>query len=129
MLGGLLAKIIAPIFGVIDKAVADKDLALQLKSDLQRTILVDQAKALEMQAGIIVAEAQGNSWLQRSWRPITMLWFVGLVGAHWLGFTPANVSEAEVLSLLGLVKIGLGGYVAGRSIEKTANFLSNKEII
>ena len=46
-----------------------------------------------------------------------MLVFVGLICAHWFGFTPDNLSEAEILELMDLVQIGLGGYVLGRSAE------------
>lgn len=74
---------------------------------------------------VVVAEAKGESWLQRNWRPIVMLWFAGLVGAHWLGYTAPNITEDVVLSLLGLVKIGLGGYVVGRSSEKIAKSLAS----
>ena len=69
---------------------------------------------------IIVAEAKGDSWLQRSWRPISMLFMLGLVGAHWLGFTAPNISDEVILKLLNIVQVGLGGYVLGRSGEKIA---------
>ena len=47
-----------------------------------------------------------------------MLTFVSLIVAHWLGFTAENIEEEEVIMLLEIVKIGLGGYVLGRSGEK-----------
>ena len=46
----------------------------------------------------IRAEAMGDSWLQRSWRPITMLTFVSLIVAKWLGFTAPGVTEAVELA-------------------------------
>ncbi|MEW5890749.1 MAG: 3TM-type holin [Pseudomonadota bacterium] len=36
---------------------------------------------LEKSASVVVAEAQSESWITRSWRPITMLTFVGLIPA------------------------------------------------
>ena len=54
----------------------------------------DQVKA---QAGVVTAEATGESWLQRNWRPITMLSFVGLLFLYWFGVQPANVSEGRRL--------------------------------
>jgi hypothetical protein len=66
---------------------------------------------------VVKAEAQGQSWLQRTWRPITMLVFVGLIVARWLGWSAPNLGEAEVLKLWDIVEIGLGGYVIGRSAE------------
>ena len=47
-----------------------------------------------------------------------MLFFAGLVGAHWLGFTAENLTEPQVIALLNIVKVGIGGYVIGRSGEK-----------
>lgn len=47
-----------------------------------------------------------------------MLWFAGLVGAHWLGFTPENLSQVTVDNLLSIVQVGVGGYIIGRSGEK-----------
>ncbi|WP_444904990.1 3TM-type holin [Microbulbifer sp. CnH-101-E] len=67
---------------------------------------------------VITAEAGGESWLQRNWRPVTMLTFVGLTVFHWLGWAAPNLSENQTLALLEIVKIGLGGYVVGRSVEK-----------
>ena len=64
------------------------------------------------------AEAQGTSWLQRTWRPITMLVFVALIVTRWLGWCAPNLGEAEALKLRDLVQLGLGGYVIGRSAEK-----------
>ena len=86
-----------------------------------------ETKLLEMQSSIVNAEAQGESWLQRNWRPIVMLFLTTLVGMHWLGFTPENLSAESVADLLGIVKVGLGGYVVGRSVEKAvANYKGGK---
>jgi len=54
----------------------------------------------------------------RTWRPITMLTFVALIVARWLGWSAPNLAEAEALKLWDIVEIGLGGYVIGRSAEK-----------
>ena len=49
-----------------------------------------------------------------------MMSMVAFIGAHWLGFTSSTLTQEEILSLFDLVKIGLGGYVVGRSGEKIA---------
>lgn len=92
---------------------------------LHKAISDGQINLAALGRDVVVAEAKGESWLQRNWRPIVMLWFAGLVGAHWLGYTAPNITEDVVLSLLGLVKIGLGGYVVGRSSEKIAKSLAS----
>jgi len=116
----LIQAVASPIFSIIDKSVTDKDQANKLTVQIQQALLNFDTKVLESQTAAIVAEASGDSALQRNWRPITMLTFTSLIVAHWLGFTPENLPESEVAALLDIVKIGLGGYVFGRSAEKVA---------
>ena len=42
-----------------------------------------------------------------------------LIVLRWLGWSAPGISEAEALKLWNIVEIGLGGYVIGRSAEKT----------
>lgn len=119
-IGEIIKAVAAPILGIIDKAVPDKDHANKLKSEIQNALINFDTKLLESQTAAIVAEAGGESWMQRNWRPTTMLTFTGLIVAHWLGFTPENLPPEQVMSLLEIVKVGLGGYVLGRSAEKFA---------
>jgi hypothetical protein len=74
---------------------------------------------------IILAEANSQSWLARNWRPISMLVFVGLIVARWLGWAAPNLQEAEYLKLWDIVQFGFGGYIVGRSAEKIAPALAS----
>ena len=116
----LIAPLIQGFFGLIDKAIPDTAEAARLKTEIQRLIIEGQGKEMAEAVKVVMAEAQGESWLQRNWRPLTMLVFVGLVVAKWLGYTAPGVTEAVELSLMSLIQIGLGGYVVGRSLEKIA---------
>lgn len=118
MIGALIGPITSLIGKAIDKAVPDKDQAEKLKADITTQAMGMADAELKGAVQIITAEATGESWLQRNWRPILMLWFAGLVGAHWLGFTPENMDSTVVNSLLDIVQVGIGGYVVGRSGEK-----------
>lgn len=110
-----------PVLGkVIDKIFPDKEAASAAKLRLLELQQSGELKELETSASIIRAEANGDGMIQRNWRPITMLTFVGLIVAHWLGFTAENLSQEEILGILDIVKLGLGGYVLGRSGEKIA---------
>lgn len=73
-----------------------------------------ESKLLEAKSTIITAEANGQSWMQRNWRPITMLTFLVLVVCDSFGLLAFRLAE-EAWTLL---QIGLGGYVVGRSAEK-----------
>lgn len=119
--------ILAPIVGkAIDKIFPDtekRDMAkLEIMGELQK-----QAGEIEKAAASIInTEAASKHWLAANWRPLTMLVFVCLIVARWLGWTADNMSEAEYLELYDLMKIGLGGYVVGRSAEKIAPALIDK---
>jgi len=125
----LVGKIIDKSFDLIDEVVEDKDEANKLKAaledkwrDVDLTKFVEQIKA---QASVIIAEAQG-SWLQKNWRPMTMLMFGFIIFNNYvlhpyLSLFWANAPVLETPpDLWALIKIGLGGYVAGRSGEKIA---------
>jgi hypothetical protein len=91
---------------------------LELQQALQAAVLERTAEIEKAAAEVVKTETQGQSWLQRTWRPITMLTFVALIVARWLGWSAPNLAEAEALKLWDIVEIGLGGYVIGRSAEK-----------
>ena len=118
MIAALIPAITGLVGKAIDKAVPDKDQAEKLKAEITLAAMNEGRAELEGAVKIITAEAQGESWLQRNWRPLLMLWFAGLVGAHWLGYTPPNLPPDVVMSLLDIVQVGVGGYVLGRSAEK-----------
>jgi hypothetical protein len=126
MLAALIPAITGIIGKAIDKAVPDKDEAERLKAQITLQAMQQSHAELLGAVSIITAEAQGESWLQRNWRPLLMLWFAALVGAHWLGFTPPNLPESVVNNLLDIVQVGVGGYVLGRSGEKMVRAYRDK---
>ena len=87
--------------------VVAQNQALALTLDLER-------EKLAARASLIAAEIGGQSWLQRNWRPITMLSFLVLVILDAFGLLVFRLSDEAWL----LLQIGLGGYVVGRSAEK-----------
>ncbi len=119
----IVAGIFKPISDVIDHVTVSGD----AKAALQRAVIDGQihaaqstidyeAKLLDAKSGIILAEAKSESWIASNWRPITMLTFLVLVVCDSFGWLPFRLA-AQAWSLL---QIGLGGYVVGRSVEKTA---------
>lgn len=109
---------------VIDALKADPNLVLQFQSHVSQ-LQVDIFKTeIQAQRDVIIAEASSESWITKNWRPLTMLTFVGLLVAKWLGFTATGIGEAEQLALMDIIKYGLSGYVVGRSAEKIAPMLA-----
>ena len=112
---------VIPLVGkVLDRVLPDKQAREAAKLQLAELEQSGELQEIATKANVVMAEIQGDSWLQKSWRPIVMLWLSGLVGAHWFGFTPENLTEDAIEGLFTLVQLGLGGYVVGRSAEKVA---------
>jgi len=111
--------LIAAIAGIVDKLIPDPQAAAQAKLRLFELQQQNQLEELKAAVSVIVAEASGNA-LQRNWRPILMLTFGGLVVARWLGYTAPGIGPDEYTHLWNIVELGIGGYVIGRTVEKTA---------
>lgn len=113
---------------VVDQAVTDKDLANRIKADLERQANeLDYSafeKEIEARAKVITAEIQSPSWLAANWRPILMLTIVAIIANNYIiypylsMFTDTAVILELPQDLYDLMKIGVGGYIVGRSGEK-----------
>ena len=111
------AELIDNLFTSDDERAQARIALLSMQVDMGSKLLEYEKERMALQSQIIQAEAKSGSWITRSWRPITMLTFLGMVVLFWFGQTPPNV-EPYLPELFGLIKIGLGGYVIGRSAEK-----------
>lgn len=122
-----LAGAVQPVAALIDNLHTSEAERLALKNELfaaqaalSGKLLDYESRLMEARARVVTAEAQGASWLQRSWRPVTMLTFLALVVCDSFGWLAFRLAEQAWT----LLQIGLGGYVVGRSAEKIAPALS-----
>jgi hypothetical protein len=127
-----LAKLVAgPLVGkVVDlvKGYQDKKLSeAALRAEVEKAILSTFADVAKTQGSVIEAEARGESWLQRNWRPIVavafafIVVFYGLItpiAVGWFGAPPVRVGDQLLGWIMEAVVICLGGYIGGRSLEK-----------
>jgi hypothetical protein len=137
-LGGFLSKILGAgvketvdsIGNAIDKIdKSDEKLELQLKykellMNMEGACIDYESKLLENKSKIIESEVKGESGLQRNWRPILMcicmlIIFTNYVLVPFFHITPAILDE----HIWNLMDLGVGGYVAGRSLEKISDNL------
>jgi hypothetical protein len=116
------AKLIDDLHTSDEEKLTLKNKLTVIQNEMHSKVIDYETQLLASQSSIIIAEASGQSWMQRSWRPITMLTFLGLVVCDSFGWL-ASPLAAEAWVLL---QIGLGGYVTGRSIEKVAVKLKPK---
>lgn len=110
-LGNTVSDINESIFGTTD----DKN--IQLKRDKLKYEV--QEAATQALGDIALAETTQGNWLQRSWRPLTMMSFVVLIciNAVLPLFKPEvtlNIPEG----MWNLLTIGMTTYIGARTIEK-----------
>jgi len=96
-----------------------------------KDILDFESERLNAQRDIIVAEAKGESWLQRNWRPLSMMVFVIIIANNFI-FVPYAKSFGLDIPMLDipdgmwtLLTVGIGGYIGGRTVEKV---LKNSDV-
>lgn len=127
MILSLISNAVKSIFGIVDKAVVDKDKAKELKSEIENKIWDLSKDIKQAQKEIILAEIKG-SWMQKNWRPILMFTIILVIFNNYF-FAPycqAFLSDKFPIielpdKMWTLLTIGVGGYVAGRSFEKIKN--------
>jgi len=97
------------------------EIPAEKRAEIESKLFEIEANIKKSQSEIIIAEAKGEGWLQRNWRPIVMLFFAVLIGMTFFGLRPKGVTDEIFIELMGLLKIGLGGYVIGQSAEIVAD--------
>lgn len=121
-----ITDVIGAVGKVIDKFVPDANQKVEAQLELTRIQLDADAKFAQAERDVLVAEAQSESWLTRNWRPMIMLTF-GYIIFH--NYIIAQLFSLQMLTITpdmwALLKIGIGGYVMGRSVEKAVESYSN----
>ncbi len=115
LIQGGASEVLNGVDKVLDTTITNEGEKLQAKKEISDIVLGSLNKLQEMQKQVLLSETSGN-WLQRSWRPIVMLTFtvVVVIGV----FNPDIVYLQKGSEFWDLLKLGLGGYVIGRSAEK-----------
>ena len=125
----IIGKVLETSLGIVDQLVPDKDLAAKIKAGIAQSVEDNAAKLDLAGASIVKAEAAGESWLQRNWRPILMLTIVSIIFNNYVlaPYLSLFTDKVTILDLPGglwaLLNVGVGGYVAGRSGEKIAKIV------
>lgn len=131
MIGRLIERIIGPVSDLLSEAIEDPDKRAELESRIRLSLLSHEASLVEASRDVVVAEAQSESWLARNWRPITMLSFVAILCNNFIIVPWLQAFGVETVAVLDmpdafftLLTVGVGGYVVGRSLEKTGSSIS-----
>lgn len=135
---GFISRIVNPVTNMVDDIVTSeeerkkiKNELIKLQNDLAMAVMKHEEEKIKAQKEIIISEIKGG-WLTRNWRPVLMLSIVAIVVNNYILYPYLSIfwDNAIVLDLpekmWDLMKIGVGGYVVGRSGEKIAKFIKNK---
>lgn len=132
MIGFSLAEAIVGIFSKsLDKFVVDKDKREEFLKEIRQSLLDNEAEIIKASSANVKAEIEGQSWLQRCWRPMFMMVGVFIIFNNFIiapyvhAFTGfdlmLNVDTNSIPDQMwDLLNIGMGGYIIGRSAEKIA---------
>lgn len=122
------------ILNIVGKFIPDQAQRDQIKAD----ITAETTKQMKMQSDLIQIEMNSGSWLTRNWRPLFMVLCCTMMGVHWLMYDvlvylrtaldlnvwlPQDPGLSEELWIT--IRIGLGGYIGGRTAEKIAKIIKS----
>jgi len=126
----MIASTVLNLIGNVAEGFFDnKEEAQKFKNAAATHILQNESEIVKAQKDIVVAEAKGQSWLQRNWRPILMLVCIFIVANNYILapyvmlFTSTDISLTLDQNIWDLMKLGVSGYVVGRSGEKIAEVI------
>ena len=131
-LGGPL---VSGIVDVVKNHQNRKATEAEIKGEVSEAVMAAFSSVSEQQANVIIAEAQGESWLQRTWRPIVAISFAFVVvfyalilpiAVDWFGVPPVRVGDKLLEWVMSAVMLCLGGYIGGRSLEKIAKTVMSR---
>ena len=119
-------KIIEDAGKLIDNVSTSSEEKASKKNELSKIVFDALGRLGDAQKSVLITELQGSK-IQRLWRPVVMIAFASIVVFRYglypiaMAFNPELPILPELLpAFWSLLKIGLGGYVVGRSVEKVA---------
>lgn len=130
-----------PLFQTLaNRLFPDKEKADAAKAEMQKILNQAQADAdkaeaakMESQSKVIVAEAQGQSYAARNWRPHLMYTLMLIVSYNWLaaGLLRSFGIPVEIMpvpsEIWTLLSIGLGGYIGKDVVSSYSNAKFNND--
>lgn len=128
----MIPQLIAAGISIIDKVIPDPVAKAEAQRKLIEMQQTGELKEIEAKMEVVKAEAESTHWLTSAWRPITMLTFVAIIANNYILYPYLSLFwvEAPMLEvpeqLWNLLQIGIGGYVVGRSVEKSVEAYKGK---
>lgn len=122
---GIVGKFAGKLIDKVGDYFPTPEEKLKAKAEIMSMINEQELEELDIRMKAIVAEAQSGSWIAANWRPCIMLMFGFIVANNYIiapyasAMFGVSVSLPLPPDLWSLLKLGIGGYVVGRSVEKS----------
>ena len=121
-----VSSLVSAVGGIIDKFVtspeeklAAQKAVLEIQTNFQLALVKADSDFAAQQASVVTAEVKSESWMARNWRPILMLSFTYIIVHNYVLAPMFSLTALPIPDQLWeLLKIGMGGYIFGRSAEK-----------
>lgn len=129
----MFSLLIGPLTTLIERLFPDKAQQDAAKAEMMSIVAKAQAEEYKAKGAIITAEAKGESWMQRNWRPLLMMVFIVLIVNNYLvaPYLSSIFPTFKVLELPSemwtLLTVGIGGYIGGRSAEKVYKSINERK--
>jgi len=131
LLGAPAKELVGAVGSVIDKLHTSDEEKAAAKFQLATLVANFEQQVASARRDVLVAEAKGESWMQRNWRPITMLTFVFIIFnnyvlAPYVAAFGGHVPTLDIPNgMWALLNVGIGGYIASRGVEKVVAIRAN----
>jgi len=119
---------IAALFGFLGSTVkgifgfqGDQAATVQKAMDVLKSVNDSDAQVISASAQALSAILTQGSYLERNWRPTLMVLLMIIIGSFWFGYSPPQFNSPMtpmMQQIWDLLKIGLGGYLPCRTLEK-----------
>lgn len=131
----LLGLLKGPLADILARLVPDPDLRSRLQIEIERGLAAEGQARLAAARDIIVAEATGSHPLAALWRPLLMVFILLLLALYGVLLPALDLFRTAPLpfhprwheipdEMWSLLKLGVGGYIGGRSAEKAVAILT-----
>lgn len=125
-IGAAVGTVSQSVEGIVKRFVPDPDKALEAKQELERLIAARETAILDASKAVMTADAQSDSGFTRNARPIVVYWSLTCVtliaGLGVFGHADPLIQALSHVpdKLWDMITYGVGIFVAGRTVEKTA---------
>ena len=112
-IGKWIGETVGGIGKTIDALSTSDAEKLSLKNELKRLENELEIKLAETHSKDLIADATGETWIQKTWRPLIMLTFTVLVVLNAFGFVTDYSAR-----MWDVIEYGICGTIGARSVEK-----------